>query len=338
MEIAELLAFTVKQSASDLHLSAAMSPMLRIDGDMVKVNLEPLSHEQLETMLVQIMDDAPLRQLRERGETDFSYSLSKLARFRVNVFNTQRGIAAVFRLIPNEIRTLEALGVPPAIKSVLQQPNGLVLVTGPTGSGKSTTLAAMVEHINTSRPQHILTIEDPIEYIHTSSKSLINQRQLGRDTNSYASALRAALREDPDVILVGEMRDLDTIRLALSAAETGHLVLATLHTNSAAKTINRIIDVFPGEERALIRSLLSESLRAILSQTLLKADGGGRIAAYEVLINTPAVRNMIREDKLAQIVSVMQTGAEQGMHTLDQHLAQLQSQGKIDTKGDERTL
>jgi twitching motility protein PilT len=275
------------------------------------------------------MSEEQQRLYRERREVDFSCSLANRARFRVNTFQTERGVAAVFRHIPGQIRSLEELGGPPQLMEMLQQPNGLILVTGPTGSGKSTTLAAMVEQLNATRPLHILTIEDPIEYVYESKRSLVNQRELLRDTESFADALRAALREDPDVILVGEMRDLETIRLALTAAETGHLVLATLHTNSAAKTINRVIDVFPSGEKELIRSMLSESLRAVVSQSLVKAQGGGRVAAYELMVATPAIRNLIREDKVAQIYSAIQTGGGQGMLTLDQHLRQLQQQGVI---------
>ena len=329
MDINELLAFTVKQQASDLHLSSGMAPMLRIDGDMVKVNLPPLTAEELETLMDSVMAEEQRHLFSQRRELDFSYALADRARFRVNAFQTQRGPAAVFRHIPAHIRSLQELGSPPLLAELMQQPNGLVLVTGPTGSGKSTTLAAMVEHLNTTRPLHILTIEDPIEYVYESKRSLINQRELQRDTLSFAEALRSALREDPDVILVGEMRDLETIRLALTAAETGHLVLATLHTNSAAKTINRIIDVFPAGEKALIRSMLSESLRAVVSQTLVKAAKGGRVAAYELMLATPAIRNLIREEKIAQIYSAMQTGGGQGMQTMDQHLRQLQQQGVI---------
>jgi twitching motility protein PilT len=328
MDINELLAFTVKQQASDLHLSSGMAPMLRIDGEMVKVNLPPLTTEQVESLLDSVMNEEQRRLCRQQREVDFSCTLADRARFRVNAFQTQRGLAAVFRHIPGHIRSLQELGSPPQVAELLQHPNGLVLVTGPTGSGKSTTLAAMVEHLNASRPLHILTIEDPIEYVYESKRSLINQRELQRDTRSFSDALRAALREDPDVILVGEMRDLETIRLALTAAETGHLVLATLHTSSAAKTINRIIDVFPGEEQALIRSMLSESLRAVISQTLVKGTAG-RLAAYELMLATPAIRNLIREEKIAQIYSAIQTGGGQGMQTLDQHLRQLQQQGAI---------
>ena len=329
MDITELLAFTVKRQASDLHLSCGLAPMLRIDGEMVRVNSPPLAAEQLECLLESLMNEAQRRHYSQHKEVDFSCSLADRARFRANVFQTRRGVAAAFRHIPGHIRSLQELGSPPLLAELLQQPNGLVLVTGPTGSGKSTTLAAMVEHLNATRPLHILTIEDPVEYVYESKKSLINQRELQRDTLSFTDALRSALREDPDVILVGEMRDLETIRLALTAAETGHLVLATLHTNSAAKTINRIIDVFPAEEQALIRSMLSESLRAVVSQTLVKQANGGRVAAYEVMVATAAIRNLIREGKIAQIYSAIQTGSGQGMQTLDQHLKQLQRQGVI---------
>jgi len=329
MDIKELLAFSVRQQASDLHLSSGMAPMLRIDGELVKLKVAALAADELEAMLDSVMSEEQRRLYRQQREVDFSCALAEKARFRVNTFQTERGVAAVFRHIPGVIRSLEELGSPQPLLDLLQQPNGLILVTGPTGSGKSTTLAAMVEQLNQTRPLHILTIEDPIEYVYESKRSLVNQRELLRDTESFSDALRAALREDPDVILVGEMRDLETIRLALTAAETGHLVLATLHTNSAAKTINRVVDVFPAGEKDLIRSMLSESLRAVVSQTLVRAQGGGRVAAYELMIATPAIRNLIREDKVAQIYSAIQTGGAQGMLTLDQHLRQLQQQGVI---------
>ena len=275
------------------------------------------------------MNDRQRKEFEEFLETDFSFEIPNLARFRVNAFNQNRGCAAVFRTIPSKILTLEDLGCPRIFKDISMHPRGLVLVTGPTGSGKSTTLAAMIDYVNDTKPNHILTIEDPIEFVHESKKSLINQREVHRDTLGFSQALRSALREDPDVILLGEMRDLETIRLALTAAETGHLVFGTLHTSSAAKTVDRIVDVFPGEEKEMVRSMLSESLRAVISQTLLKRTGGGRIAAHEIMIGTPAIRNLIREGKIAQMYSTIQTGQAQGMQTLDQNLQDLMTQGFI---------
>ncbi|MBD3610563.1 MAG: type IV pilus twitching motility protein PilT [Gammaproteobacteria bacterium] len=324
MDISELLSFTVKHNASDLHLSSGQVPMVRIDGEMNRINAQPLSESELRALINSVMTDVQRSLFEEKLELDFSFQLPDVARFRVNVFHTSRGSAAVFRHIPHQIQTLDELGCPKVFIDAIQSINGLVLVTGPTGSGKSTTLAAMVDYISENSNKHIVTIEDPIEFVHTSKKSLINQREVNRDTLSFSTALRSALREDPDVIMVGELRDLETIRMALTAAETGHLVLATLHTNSAAKTIDRIIGVFPSNEKDMIRSMLSESLRAVISQTLVKRmDAEGRIAAYEILVATSAVRNLVREEKIAQIYSVMQTGFEQGMHTMDQSLLRL---------------
>jgi len=323
VDIAQLLAFAVKNKASDLHLSAGMPPMIRVDGDMKRVNMPSLSHKDVHSMVYDIMNDKQRKSYEEFFETDFSFEIPKLARFRVNAFNQNRGAGAVFRNIPSTILTLDDLGTPKIFRDLCMLPRGLVLVTGPTGSGKSTTLAAMIDHINKNEYGHILSVEDPIEFVHTSQKCLINQREVHRDTHGFNEALRSALREDPDYILVGELRDLETIRLALTAAETGHLVFATLHTSSAAKTIDRIIDVFPAGEKSMVRSMLSESLRAVISQALLKKIGGGRTAAWEIMVGTPAIRNLIREDKVAQMYSAIQTGQQSGMMTLDQHLQDL---------------
>ncbi len=320
MDIAELLAFSVNNNASDLHLSAGMPPMIRVDGDMRKINVPPLEHKQVHALVYDIMNDKQRKDYEEFLETDFSFEIPGLARFRANAFNHLRGSGAVFRTIPSKIKTLEELGCPPIFKEIADQIRGIALVTGPTGSGKSTTLAAMVNYINETRHEHILTIEDPIEFVHESKNCLINQREVHRDTLGFNEALRSSTREDPDVILVGELRDLETIRLALTAAETGHLVFATLHTSSAAKTIDRIIDVFPAAEKDMVRTMFSESLRAVISQVLLKRPGGGRIAAWEIMIGTPAIRNLIRENKVAQMYSAIQTGQAIGMQTLDQYL------------------
>ncbi len=329
MDIAELLTFSVKNGASDLHLSAGLPPMIRVDGDMRKVNVPALDHKTVHGLVYDIMNDKQRKDYEEFLETDFSFEIPDLARFRVNAFNHNRGAGAVFRTIPSEILSLEDLGTPPIFKTIADNPRGLVLVTGPTGSGKSTTLAAMMDYINNKAYAHILTIEDPIEFVHESKKCLINQREVHRDTLGFNEALRSALREDPDIILVGEMRDLETIRLALTAAETGHLVFGTLHTSSAAKTIDRVIDVFPAAEKTMVRSMLSESLRAVIAQTLMKKNGGGRIAAWEIMIGTPAIRNLIREDKVAQMYSSIQTGTANGMITMDQYLQDLLARGLI---------
>ena len=323
MDITELLAFSAKQGASDLHLSAGLPPMIRVDGDVRRINLPPMDHKEVHDLIYEIMNDKQRKDYEEFLETDFSFEVPGVARFRVNAFNQNRGAGGVFRTIPSKVLTMDELGMGQVFKDVSMVPRGLVLVTGPTGSGKSTTLAAMVDYINDTKYEHILTIEDPIEFVHESKKCLVNQREVHRDTHGFAEALRSALREDPDIILVGEMRDLETIRLALTAAETGHLVFGTLHTTSAAKTIDRIVDVFPGEEKSMVRSMLSESLQAVVSQTLLKKIGGGRVAAHEIMIGTPAIRNLIREDKIAQMYSSIQTGASVGMQTLDQCLKNL---------------
>lgn len=329
MDITELLAFSVQHKASDLHLSSGVSPMIRVDGDVRRINIPALGDKEVSSLIYDIMNDNQRKDYEQNLEVDFSFEVPNLARFRVNAFNSNRGPAAVFRTIPSDVLTLEDLGAPEIFKQISDNPRGLVLVTGPTGSGKSTTLAAMVDYINQNKHHHVLTIEDPIEFVHDNKLSLINQREVHRDTHSFSNALRSALREDPDVILVGELRDLETIRLAMTAAETGHLVFGTLHTTSAPKTIDRIIDVFPGEEKDMIRSMLSESLRAVISQTLIKKVGGGRVAAHEIMLATPAIRNLIREDKIAQMYSSIQTGASQGMQTMDQCLTNLVNRGII---------
>ena len=321
MDITELLSFVVKNNASDLHLSSGLPPMIRVHGDVRRINLPPMEHKEVHGMIYDIMNDGQRKVYEENLECDFSFEVPNLARFRVNAFVQNRGAAAVMRTIPSKILSLDDLKAPKIFAELADQPRGIVLVTGQTGSGKSTTLAAMINHKNENEYGHILTVEDPIEFVHESKKCLINQREVGPHTLSFNNALRSALREDPDVILVGEMRDLETIRLALSAAETGHLVFGTLHTSSAAKTIDRIIDVFPAEEKEMVRSMLSESLRAVISQTLCKtADGTGRVAAHEIMIGTPAIRNLIREGKVAQMYSAIQTGQQFGMQTLDQNL------------------
>ncbi|CAN8139671.1 type IV pilus twitching motility protein PilT [Thiomicrorhabdus sp. 6S2-11] len=329
MDITSLLTFSVEQGASDLHLSAGQPPILRINGDITRIDAPDFEEEQLQLMVYDVMTDAQRRHFEGELEADFSFEIPDLARFRVNVFMQNRGIGAVFRTIPSEILTLEQLKAPAIFKDISSFPRGIVLVTGPTGSGKSTTLAGMIDYVNKNFASHILTIEDPIEFVHRPILSLINQREVHRDTKSFENSLRSALREDPDVILVGELRDLETIRLALTAAETGHLVFGTLHTSSAAKTIDRIIDVFPAEEKDMVRSMLSESLRAVISQTLLKKISGGRIAAHEIMLATAAIRNLIREAKIPQMYSVIQTSNQLGMQTLDQNLKQLVDSGMI---------
>jgi twitching motility protein PilT len=332
MEISELLAFSVKNKASDLHLSAGLPPMIRVHGDIRRINVPPLSNQEVRAMVYDIMSDSQRKGYEEFLEIDFSFELRDVARFRVNAFNQERGAGAVFRTIPSLVLTLEQLEAPKIFKDISDTPRGIVVVTGPTGSGKSTTLAAMVDYVNENQFGHILTIEDPIEFVHKSKKCLVNQREVGPHTRGFAEALRSALREDPDVILVGEMRDLETIRLALTAAETGHLVFGTLHTSSAAKTIDRIIDVFPAAEKEMVRAMLSESLRAVISQTLLKRkDGTGRVAVHEIMLGTPAIRNLIREGKVAQMYSSIQTGQSLGMQTLDQGLVEMVRRNLIDS-------
>ncbi len=329
MDITQLLAFSVKNKASDLHISAGEPPIIRVDGDMRRVNMPAMEHKEVHSMVYDIMNDKQRKAYEEHWETDFSFEIPGVARFRVNAFNQNRGAAAVFRTIPSKVLSLEDLDAPSIFKKIADKPRGLVLVTGPTGSGKSTTLAAMIDYKNDTDHGHILTIEDPIEFVHNSKKSLVNQREVHRDTQGFDAALRSALREDPDTILVGEMRDLETIRLALTAAETGHLVFGTLHTTSAPKTIDRIVDVFPAAEKDMVRSMISSSLEAIISQTLLKRVQGGRVAAHEILIGTNAVRSMIKENKIAQMKSALQTGSSDGMQTLDQSLQKLMTLGHI---------
>ena len=317
--------------ASDLHLTSGTQPLIRLHGDMQRVKFKLLEHEALKTMLYEITPEQKIKEFEETGDVDFSYEVPNMARYRVNFFMQRRGVAAVFREIPQEILTIEDLGLPPILKNLATLPKGLVVVTGPTGSGKSTSLAAIIHYANQIRKDHILTIEDPIEFVHEPINCLINQREVGRDTQSFKAALRGALREDPDIILVGEMRDLETIQLALEAAETGHLVFGTLHTISASKTIDRIIDVFPADQQGQIRSGLSESLRAVIAQNLFKrSDVKGRVAALEILIATPAVRNLIRENKIFQINSVIETGRKYGMQALDDAIMRLLEKNLID--------
>lgn len=333
MEITDLLTFCVQNKASDLHISAGMPPMVRVDGNMKKIDVPPLEDKEAKNLIYDVMNDRQRRIYEEELEVDFSIEVPNLARFRINAYIQNRGASATFRTIPSKVLSLNELNAPKIFTDISDYPRGIVLVTGPTGSGKSTTLAAMVDYINTTKPHHILTVEDPIEFVHQSKKSLINQREVNRDTLSFNSALKSALRSDPDVILVGEMRDLETIKLALTAAETGHLVFGTLHTSSAAKTVDRVIDVFPGQDKEMIRGMLSESLRAVIAQVLMPKVGGGRVAAHEIMISTPAIRNLIRENKIAQMYSSIQTGREHGMQTLDQCLAHLVEQGLV-TKTD----
>ncbi|MPZ76227.1 MAG: PilT/PilU family type 4a pilus ATPase [Deltaproteobacteria bacterium] len=329
MDITRLLAFGVEQGASDCHLSAGEPPMLRVHGDLKKLDYPPLAQEEVHNLVYDVMNDSQRKKFEETHECDFSFELGGIARFRVNVFIQRKGEAAVFRTIPTKIITLEDLGMPPILKQLCDREKGLVLVTGPTGSGKSTTLAAMIDHINDVFEGHILTVEDPIEFVHQSKKCLVNQRELGPHTHSFANALRAALREDPDIILVGELRDLDTIQLALTAAETGHLVFATLHTSSAPKTVDRIIDVFPPNQQAQIRAQFAESIEAVITQTLLKKKGGGRAAALEIMIGTTAVRNLIREGKIHQLPGTMQVSKKDGMQTMDMALLDVVARGLV---------
>ncbi|MEO8184677.1 MAG: type IV pilus twitching motility protein PilT [Deltaproteobacteria bacterium] len=329
VSVQRLLRFAVEQGASDLHLSSGDSPMLRMSGDLVRVDLPPLAMDEAHHLIFQVMSDQQRRTFQEHQEVDFAYALDDVLRFRVNVFVQNRGEGAVFRLIPSKIPRLEDLGLPPVLRTLSDAEKGLVLVTGPTGSGKSTTLAAMINYINGRLAGHILTLEDPIEFIHPPRRCLISQREVGSQTKSFQAALRSALREDPDVILVGELRDLETTSLALTAAETGHLVLATLHTASAPKTIDRIIDIFPPEQQAQVRVMLAESLLGVVAQMLVKKKGGGRVGAVEVLLGTAAVRNLIREGKTHQVLSTMQVGAKVGMQTMEASLASLVQQGVV---------
>lgn len=329
MTLTELLSWTVEQRGSDLHLSADMPPMVRVDGDVRRLSDAVLNAREVMNLVTSAMNEGQQAQWKEQLELDFSWEISGLSRFRVNAFLQARGPSAAFRVVPNRVRTLDELEAPAVFKTIAREPNGIVLVTGPTGSGKSTTLAAMVHEVNTHQKGHILTIEDPIEFVHQPMNCIVNQRELGEHTHTFGAALRAALREDPDVILVGEMRDLETISLALTAAETGHLVFATLHTSSAPKTIDRIVDAFPSGDKGMVRAMLSESLRAVICQTLLKRQGGGRVAAHEIMLATPPIRNLIREGKVAQMVSAIQTGAQHGMQTMEQSVQRLLVTGKI---------
>ena len=337
MDLSELLAFAVKNGASDIHISAGLPPLIRIDGEMRRIKVDPLTSNVVHDMIYDIMLDSQRKEFEERLEADFAFEIASVARFRVNAYHQARGPAAAFRTIPTEVLSLEDINAPPIFRTLSEKHRGLVLVTGPTGSGKSTTLAAMVDYVNHSKKGHILTIEDPIEFVHQSHNCLINQREVGRHTQSFNNALRSALREDPDVVLVGEMRDQETISLALTAAETGHLVFGTLHTSSAAKTIDRIIDVFPAGEKEMVRAMLSESLEGVIAQRLLKKPEGGRVAAYEIMIGTPAIRNLIREAKVPQIYGMIQTGRDAGMVTMDQSLDDLVSRHLV-TRETARTL
>ena len=337
MDLSELLAFAVKNGASDIHISSGLPPLIRIDGEIRRIKVDPLTSNVVHDMIYDIMLDSQRKEFEERLEADFAFEIASVARFRVNAYNQARGPAAAFRTIPTEVLSLEDINAPPIFRTLSEKHRGLVLVTGPTGSGKSTTLAAMVDYVNHSKKGHILTIEDPIEFVHQSHNCLVNQREVGRHTQSFNNALRSALREDPDVVLVGEMRDQETISLALTAAETGHLVFGTLHTSSAAKTIDRIIDVFPAGEKEMVRAMLSESLEGVIAQRLLKKPEGGRVAAYEIMTGTPAIRNLIREAKVPQIYGMIQTGRDAGMVTMDQSLDDLVSRNLV-TRETARTL
>jgi twitching motility protein PilT len=330
VELNEILQVALRGGASDIHLKAGLPPMFRVDGSLVPLkDGKRLPPEEVARMAFGIMNEYQRDKFKNSNEVDLAYGVPGLGRFRVNVFQQRGTLGAVLRVIPFKVMTIRDLLLPSVLEAIALEERGLVLVTGTTGSGKSTTLAAMIDHINANETNHIMTIEDPIEFLIRDKRSIVNQREVGVDTVSFSQALKSALRQDPDVILVGEMRDLETIRLALTAAETGHLVFGTLHTSSAAKTIDRIVDVFPGEEKDMVRSMLSESLRAVISQTLMKKNGGGRVAAHEIMIGTPAIRNLIREGKIAQMYSSIQTGGAQGMQTLDQCLTELVAKGVV---------
>jgi len=330
ISLSDLLKKLTELGGSDLHVTTNTAPQVRVHGELSPLEgYRVLTSADTKQLAYSVLTDAQKHRFEENLELDFSFGVKGLSRFRANIFNQRGAVGAVFRAIPYEIKPFEALGLPAVVKTMCDKPRGLILVTGPTGSGKSTTLAAMIDKINNDRHEHILTIEDPIEFLHNHKNCLVNQREVNADTHSFSSALRTALRQDPDVVLVGEMRDLETIRLALTAAETGHLVFGTLHTSSAAKTIDRIVDVFPAAEKDMVRAMLSESLRAVISQTLMKRVGGGRIAAHEIMIGTPAIRNLIREGKIAQMYSAIQTGQGQGMQTLDQCLQELVQKGVV---------
>ena len=339
MDITELLNFAQKQGASDLHLTSGHPPLLRINGEISPLQVPKLAAEAVTHLLYSIMTEKQRAEFEERFECDFAVCFGDNMRFRVNAFNTLNGPAAVLRNVPTKISTLEEISSPKILEKLCFLHSGLVVITGPTGSGKSTTMAAMIDHINKHLSKHILTIEDPVEFVHQSKRSIINQREIGIHSHSFAQALRSALREDPDIILVGELRDLETVNLALTAAETGHLVVATLHTDSAAKTVDRIIDVFPSEDKAMVRTMLSSSLEAVISQRLIKReDGTGRVAAHEVLIATPAVRNLIREGKIPQIYSLMQVGSRMGMNVMRDAVYRLMNDGIITEEAAKATL
>ncbi|HTO91626.1 MAG TPA: type IV pilus twitching motility protein PilT [Candidatus Sulfotelmatobacter sp.] len=330
IDLTAILAFAKDQGASDVHIVPGMAPVLRLRGETRPLEMAPLSPDATRAAIYDLMNDEQKKVFEERHDLDFAFEIPGLSRFRANVLVQRQGVGAVFRLVPSQVKSLEELAMPPVLQQLSQLERGLVVVTGPTGSGKSTTLAAMVDWINSNERLHILTIEDPIEFVHQPKKSVVTQREVGPHTQSFSNALKAALREDPDVILVGELRDLETTQLAITAAETGHLVFGTLHTNSASKTIDRIIDIFPSGQQAQVRTMLSESIEGVVAQTLLPAkDAKGRVAALEVLVGVPALRNLIREDKTAQILSVIQTGAQHGMISLDQHLRELVMQGRL---------
>ncbi|AEP09854.1 type IV pilus twitching motility protein PilT [Micavibrio aeruginosavorus] len=339
MDILQLLRFTIQNNASDLHLSPTNPPVIRVNGEMKRIKADPLQSDDIRTMLYSVMNEDQRADFERELELDFAIAYGEKARFRVNAFTTRNGTAAVFRSIPSLIPTMEELELPPIIRRFAELEKGLVLVTGPTGSGKSTTLASIINYINENHASHIITVEDPVEFFHASKKSVVNHREIGTDTKSFSKALRSSLREDPDVILVGEMRDYETISLALTAAETGHLVFGTLHSNTAAKTIDRIIDVFPSGDKEMVRAMLASSLQGVVAQSLLKrADGSGRVGAFEILVGTNAVRNLIRENQIAQLYSMIQTGSRYGMTTLEDSVNALLEQGVIDKDEARRAL